>query len=97
MALTQYEEIVEDSGVTVDKENAGINGLQMKVGKNYVVQYIHGTAEITLHRLMNFGFVPESVFTLEQKKPVYIIKIDETELALDKEVIRCMYVKPCTV
>lgn len=97
MALAQYDEIVEDIDTNINENSDVINGLQMDVGKRYSVKSIRNATESTIHRLINFGLTPESIINLEQKIPVYIIKIGETELALDREVIRCIYVKPCTV
>ncbi|MCL5019542.1 MAG: ferrous iron transport protein A [Patescibacteria group bacterium] len=93
MAPVQYAEMVEDIDTDSIENTAVINGLQMEAGKRYSVKSISNAAESTVHRLINFGLTPESIINLEQKMPVYIIKIGETELALDKEVIQCIYVE----
>lgn len=41
-------------------------------------------------RLLAYGLVEGQTIMLVQKKPVYIIRVDETELALDEAVARCV-------
>lgn len=93
MALAPYAEIVEDIDTDSSETTVVINGIHMEAGKRYAVKSIRNAAESTIHRLLNFGLTPESIINLEQKTPVYIIKIGETELALDKDVIQCIYVE----
>ncbi|MFQ6105598.1 MAG: metal-dependent transcriptional regulator [Candidatus Hydrothermarchaeaceae archaeon] len=49
------------------------------------------------HRLMDklssLGVVPGSIIKIHQKSPSYVIKIGETELAVDREVVNSIYVK----
>ena len=71
-----------------------ISGVHMEINRKYHVKYVHNTAESTLNRLMNFGLTPGSVIVLKQKHPSYVIKIGETELALDRNVIANIYVRP---
>ena len=71
-----------------------ISGLHMELNKKYQVKYVHNTAESTLTRLMNYGLTPGSILVLKQKHPSFVIKLGETELALDKNVIANIYVRP---
>ena len=71
-----------------------ISGVHMEINRRYHVKYVHNTAESTLHRLMNFGLTPGSVIILKQKHPSYVIKLGETELAVDRNVIANIYVRP---
>jgi ferrous iron transport protein A len=43
-------------------------------------------------RLLAYGLVEGQTVTLLQKNPAYVIRVDETELALDEEVARCVRV-----
>ncbi len=45
-------------------------------------------------RLMAYGLVQGQIIELVQTNPAYVIRVDETELALDKEVARCVRVQP---
>ena len=44
-------------------------------------------------RLQAYGLAQGQVFTLLQHTPVFVIRVDETELALDAEVARCVQVE----
>lgn len=41
-------------------------------------------------RLLAYGLVEGQTITLLQKSPAYVVRVDETELALDEEVARCV-------
>lgn len=45
-------------------------------------------------RLMAYGLVQGQIIQLVQSQPAYVIRVDETELALDEEVARCVRVEP---
>lgn len=45
-------------------------------------------------RLAAFGLVQGQTITLLQRAPAFVIRVDETELALDEEVARCVQVHP---
>jgi DtxR family Mn-dependent transcriptional regulator len=47
----------------------------------------------TLDRLSSLGVVPGSIIRLHQKRPTYVIRIGETDLALDERIARDIYVK----
>ncbi len=44
--------------------------------------------------LTSYGLSPGSIATLVQKKPTVIVKVEETEIALDREVAGDIWVKP---
>ena len=46
-----------------------------------------------LDRLGSLGVVPGSVVVLHQKRPSYVLRIGETEIAIDEEIAREIYVK----
>jgi DtxR family Mn-dependent transcriptional regulator len=46
-----------------------------------------------LDRLGSLGVIPGSTIKLHQKRPSFVIKIGETELAIDEEIAREIYVK----
>ncbi len=46
-----------------------------------------------LDRLGSLGIIPGSTIRLHQKSPTYVIKIGETDLALDREIAKEIYVK----
>ncbi|MDA8088207.1 MAG: metal-dependent transcriptional regulator, partial [Nitrospiraceae bacterium] len=46
-----------------------------------------------IDRLAGIGLVPGSVIKLIQKKPSYVIKVDETTIAVEEEVAKGIFVK----
>ncbi|NOZ76379.1 MAG: metal-dependent transcriptional regulator [Euryarchaeota archaeon] len=46
-----------------------------------------------LDRLSTMGLIPGSVITLHQKRPSYVIRVGETDLALDEKIARDIFVK----
>lgn len=45
-------------------------------------------------RLLAYGLTQGQVVTLLQTSPAFVIRIDETELALDELIARCILVEP---
>lgn len=43
-------------------------------------------------RLMAYGLVEGQCILLVQKNPAFVIRVDETELALDEMVARCIHI-----
>lgn len=62
----------------------------LEVGKTARVMFINAPA---MDRLATMGLMPGAMVRLIQKKPSYVIGIDETTLALDEEIARGIYVK----
>ncbi len=46
-----------------------------------------------LDKLSSLGIVPGSIVRVHQKKPSFVLEIDETELALDEDIAKEIYVK----
>jgi len=46
-----------------------------------------------LDRLSTLGIVPGSILRMHQKNPSYVLQIGETTLALDREIVKDIYVK----
>lgn len=45
-------------------------------------------------RLMAYGLVQGQLVRVIQTSPAFVIRVDETELALDRDVARCIRVQP---
>ncbi|MFQ5706537.1 MAG: metal-dependent transcriptional regulator [bacterium] len=65
----------------------------MEIGEQASIVFIAPARNKTLDRLSLFGVVPGNVVRLEQKRPSYVIKIDETVLALESNLCEQIYVK----
>ncbi|MFP3872106.1 MAG: metal-dependent transcriptional regulator [Candidatus Natronoplasma sp.] len=66
---------------------------KLQVGDRAEIAYIHSKDHSRLHKLLSYDIGPGSEIKLHQKKPVYVIKIGETDLALEEEIIKDIYVK----
>ncbi len=66
----------------------------MEIGENAKIVFIAPGHNKTLERLSIFGVVPGNKIRLEQKKPSYVVKIDETVLALESKICKVIFVRP---
>ncbi len=62
----------------------------MEVGKEGRVLFINVPA---MDRLANMGLVPGAIVRLHQKKPSYVVEVDQTTLALDEDIAQGIYIK----
>ncbi len=67
-----------------------INLKEMEVGKVGRVLFINVPA---MDRLANMGLVPGAMVRLHQKRPSYVVEVDQTTLALDEDIAQGIYVK----
>lgn len=63
---------------------------EMEVGKRARVLFLNMPS---IDRLTAMGLVPGSTIKLQQRKPSYVIQVDETTIAIDEEIARGIYVK----
>ncbi len=62
----------------------------MEVGSTARVVFITTTA---MDKLTAIGLMPGGIIKLQQKKPSYVVGIDETTIAIDEEIAKGIYVK----
>jgi DtxR family Mn-dependent transcriptional regulator len=62
----------------------------IEVGKHARVLFIQGAS---VDRLGTMGLVPGTTVRLNQKKPAFVIEIDETTVAIDLDIAEGIYVK----
>jgi DtxR family Mn-dependent transcriptional regulator len=67
-----------------------LNLKEMEVGKEGKVLFINVPA---MDRLANMGLVPGVVIRLQQKRPSYVVEVDQTTLALDEDIAKGIFVK----
>jgi DtxR family Mn-dependent transcriptional regulator len=65
----------------------------MEIGEQASIVFMAPEREKTLERLAIFGVVPGHGIRLVQKKPAFVIQVDETVLALEPELCEGIYVK----
>jgi DtxR family Mn-dependent transcriptional regulator len=76
------------------EEDEGVQPLtEMDVGDVCRVIHIRPQHHARLDQLGAYGLVPDSVIRLHQKRPSFVVQIDETDLALDVDVASDIYVR----
>src|SRR3989338_5839521 len=66
---------------------------KLSVGEAGRIVYVLTRSHPQLHKLMSLGVVPGTVITLHQVFPSFVIQVEETQLALEKELADEIYVK----
>jgi Fe2+ transport system protein FeoA/rubredoxin len=67
---------------------------EAKRGERVEVMCLGSTTSPRHQRLAVFGMVPGARITVIQQRPACVVKVDETELALDPEIARDILVHP---
>ena len=62
-------------------------------GENGKIVFITPESHSRLDRLSAMGVVPGTIVRLHQKRPSYVIQINETTIAVDKDITREIFVK----
>jgi len=66
---------------------------RLKIAETGKIVYVLTREHPQLHRLMSFGIVPGARIKLHQIKPLVIIQIEETQVALEEEIAKEIFVK----
>jgi len=66
---------------------------ELEVGSQAKIVFITPKSHATLDRLGSMGIIPGSSLRLHQKRPAFVIRVGETDLAIDEEIARQIYVK----
>jgi DtxR family Mn-dependent transcriptional regulator len=66
---------------------------ELGLGEEGRIVFIAPKSHQRLDRLSTLGIVPGSIVRMHQKNPSHVLQIGETTLALDKEIIKDIYVK----
>ena len=67
---------------------------EFEVGKQGKIVYITTQHHTRMDRLNALGILPGSVVRLHQKRPSIILQIDQTNIAIETDIAREIYVKP---
>jgi DtxR family Mn-dependent transcriptional regulator len=73
-------------------ESAVISLDKLKAGESGRIAYITTHSHPRLHKLLSFGFAPGLTVHLHQRSPTFIIECDKTQLALEKEIARDIFI-----
>jgi DtxR family transcriptional regulator, Mn-dependent transcriptional regulator len=66
---------------------------ELGLGEEGRIVFIVPKSHQRLDRLSTLGIVPGSIVRMHQKNPSHVLQIGETTLALDKEIVKDIYVK----
>ncbi len=66
---------------------------ELKVGQGGRIVFITPRTARRLSRLASYGVVPGSELTLHQRFPSYVIRIDQTDVALEGEIAKEIFVR----
>jgi DtxR family Mn-dependent transcriptional regulator len=69
---------------------------ELGLGEEGRIVFIAPKSHQRLDRLSTLGIVPGSIVRMHQKNPSHVIQIGETTLALDREIVKDIYVKRTT-
>ncbi len=69
---------------------------ELGLGEAGRIVFIAPKSHQRLDRLSTLGIVPGSVVRMHQKNPSHVLQIGETTLALDKDIVKDIYVKRTT-
>ena len=57
-----------------------------EIGTDAKIVYILPSLKLRLSKLTNLGIIPGNIIHLKQKSPAFVISIEESTIAIDKEV-----------
>jgi len=66
---------------------------ELGLGEEGRIVFIAPKSHQRLDRLSTLGIVPGSILRMHQKNPSYVLEIGETALALDRDIVKNIYVK----
>jgi DtxR family Mn-dependent transcriptional regulator len=66
---------------------------ELEVGSRGRIVFIRPSESSRLERLASMGIVPGSIVKLKQKRPSFVLEIDETSLAVDNLIAEEIYVR----
>jgi DtxR family Mn-dependent transcriptional regulator len=69
---------------------------KLRSGVQADIAYIAARSQASLERLSTIGIVPGLRFTVHHREPTFVIQFGETQLALDKDIVKDIYVRIIT-
>ena len=66
---------------------------ELGLGEEGRIVFIAPKSHQRLDRLSTLGIVPGSILRMHQKNPSYVVQMGETTLALDRDIVKNIYVK----
>lgn len=72
--------------------NVVVSLTDIKPGKKGKITYIKPGSHSNMHQLLSIGLHPGIIVTVHRKSPAFCIKFENTELALDQEIAKNIFV-----
>ncbi len=72
--------------------NTVVSLVKLKPGEKGKITYIKPGSHSNLHQLISIGLQPGIIVTVHREKPVFCIRFENTELALDAEIAKNIFV-----
>jgi len=72
--------------------NAVVSLADLEPGETGTITYVKPGSHSNLHQLISFGLNPGVMVTLHRKSPAFCIKFENTELAIDENIARNIFV-----
>ena len=73
-------------------DNVVVSLAELKASESGRITYIKPTSHDNFHQLISFGLHPGVVVTVHRRTPVFCIKFENTELAMDKDIASNIFV-----
>jgi DtxR family Mn-dependent transcriptional regulator len=77
----------------IDVEPIVVSLDRLPPGAKGRVMYVETKEHHRLDKLASFGLVPGAVVTMHQRQPSLVVRIEETQLAMDEDIARCVHVQ----
>ena len=74
-------------------ESIVTNLSNLRVGEKGIISYINTRNYGRIKKLYSFGFVPGVEVEVIQRAPAFVVKVEETQIALEKEVAEDVFVR----
>jgi DtxR family Mn-dependent transcriptional regulator len=65
---------------------------KVKIGEQVKVSYINTQSDSRMHKLTHFGIIPGSHIKVHQRYPSFVIKCDNTQIALEENIAKEIFV-----
>ena len=72
--------------------NTVVSLVKLEAGEKGKITYIKPGSHSNLHQLISIGLQPGVTVTVHRKSPVFCVRFENTELALDKEIAKNIFV-----
>lgn len=86
----EAEEILETLWVYTEEEKENV---ELDAGQRGRIVYLHSKNDKELQKLMAMGILPGMPIQIIQKFPSYLLQIGQTQVAMDEEMAKDVYIR----